>query len=109
MLHCYHVPSRQSSLNFSSDVIKTGSADAKIKTETDCTEAEAEAKTGSLGRAETETRTDMPEIKTETETNCAETGRDQKYTLFKAGQTQSALSLLSEDLEPLHKNYAWNN
>jgi hypothetical protein len=45
-------------LNFSSDVIKTGSAETKVKTETDCTET-----------------------KTETETSRAETGRDQEYVV----------------------------
>jgi hypothetical protein len=42
-----------------SDVIKTGSAETKTKTETDCTETEAETKTG-RAETKTETKTDMP-------------------------------------------------
>jgi hypothetical protein len=46
MLHCYTMYRRgsASSLNFGSDVIKTGSAETKVKTETDISETKTAKK-----------------------------------------------------------------
>jgi hypothetical protein len=65
-----------SSLNFSSDVIKIGSAETKVKTETDCTEA-----------------------KTKTETSRAETGRDQEY--FVLGRTDQIRNYIQNKIQNL--------